>query len=68
MEKTSIKVGGMSCQGCVKNIQGVLSALPGVLSAEVSLEAAEAVVSYDAQQLDRSSLVNAIEDAGFDAE
>ena len=68
MEKTSIKVGGMSCQGCVKNIQGVLSALPGVASAEVSLEAAEALVSYDAQQVDRGSLLNAIEDAGFDAE
>lgn len=68
MEKTSIKIGGMSCQGCVKNIQGVLSALPGVAAAEVSLTAAEAIVSYDAQQVDRSSLLNAIEDAGFDAE
>jgi copper chaperone len=67
MENTSIKVGGMSCQGCVKNIQGVLSALPGVASALVSLEAAEAVVSYDPQQVDRAILLNAIEDAGFDA-
>ena len=68
METTSIKVGGMSCQGCVKNIQGVLSALPGVASAEVSLEAAEALVSYDAQQVDRGRLLEAIEEAGFDAE
>ena len=68
MDQTTIKVGGMSCQGCVKNIQGVLAELPGVASAEVSLEAAEAVVSFDAQQVDRSRLINAIEDAGFDAE
>lgn len=27
MESTTIKIGGMSCQGCVKNITGVLSAL-----------------------------------------
>ena len=67
MDQTTIKVGGMSCQGCVKNIQGVLTALPGVASAVVSLEAAEAVVSFDSRQVDRSSLLNAIEDAGFDA-
>ena len=68
MENTVIKVGGMSCQGCVKNITGVLSALPGVSSAEVSLEAAEARVAFDAQSVSRAALVEAIEDAGFDAE
>jgi copper chaperone len=68
MENTVIKVGGMSCQGCVKNIGGVLSALDGVVSAEVSLEAAEARVAFDPQQLTRATLLEAIEDAGFDAE
>ncbi|MFZ2266793.1 MAG: heavy metal-associated domain-containing protein [Azonexus sp.] len=68
MENTLIKVGGMSCQGCVKNITGVLSALPGVASAEVSLEAAEAKVAYDPQAVSRADLLGAIEDAGFDAE
>ena len=68
MENTVIKVGGMSCQGCVKNITGVLSALPGVASAEVSLEAAEARVAFDAQVVTRAALLEAIEDAGFDAE
>jgi copper chaperone len=68
MENTTIKVGGMSCQGCVKNIQGVLTGLAGVAAAEVSLEAGEATVKYDAQQIARSSLLEAIEDAGFDAE
>ena len=68
MENTSIKVGGMSCQGCVKNITGVLTALAGVVSAEVSLEAAEARVAYDPQAVTRAALLEAIEDAGFDAE
>ena len=68
MENTVIKVGGMSCQGCVKNITGVLSALPGVNSAEVSLEAAEAKVAFDPQAVTRVALLAAIEDAGFDAE
>jgi copper chaperone len=68
METTLIKVGGMSCQGCVKNITGVLTALAGVQSAEVSLEAGQATVSYDPQALARAALLSAIEDAGFDAE
>lgn len=67
MEKTTIQVGGMSCQGCVRNIEGVLSALTGVISAEVILENGEAHVSFEAQQIDRCALLAAIEDAGFDA-
>ena len=68
MENTVIKVGGMSCQGCVKNITDVLGALPGVISAEVSLDAAEARVAFEPQQINRDALIGAIEDAGFDAE
>jgi copper chaperone len=68
METSTIKIGGMSCQGCVKNITGVLVALPGVSTAEVSLEAGEALVSFDPQTVARTALVGAIEDAGFDAE
>ena len=68
MDNTVIKVGGMSCQGCVKNLTGVLGAMAGVSSVEVSLEAGEARVVFDAQRVRRDELVHAIEDAGFDAE
>ena len=67
MENTVIKIGGMSCQGCVKNVTGVLQALPGVAGVEVSLDAGQARVAYDAQQVDVARLRAAIEDAGFDA-
>ncbi len=67
MEDVIIKVGGMSCQGCVKNVTGVLQALPGVAGVEVSLDAGQARVAYDAQQVDVARLRAAIEDAGFDA-
>jgi copper chaperone len=67
MEHTTIKVGGMSCQGCVKNITGVLGALPGVAVVQVSLEAGLAEVDFDAAATDRAALCAAIEDAGFDA-
>lgn len=68
MENTIIKVGGMSCQGCVSNVNSVLGALPGVASSEVSLEAGEAKVAFDPQLVSRAALLEAIEDAGFDAE
>ena len=67
METTTIKVGGMSCGGCVKSVTGVLAALDGVAKAEVSLEKAQAVIEYDAAKLSRAQLAQAIEDAGFDA-
>lgn len=68
MENTTITIGGMSCQGCVKNITGVLTALAGVSTAEVTLEPGEAKVTFDAQVTTRAALLAAIEDAGFDAE
>jgi len=67
MEETRIRIDGMSCQGCVKNVTGVLSALAGVASAEVTLEPGEARVVYDPASLTREALMSAIEDAGFDA-
>ena len=66
--ETVIKVGGMSCQGCVKNITGVLQSLPGVSAVAVSLEANEARVSHNEAQVSVAALRTAIEDAGFDAE
>ena len=67
MARTVLKVGGMSCQGCVKNVTGVLTALAGVSAAEVSLEKSEAVVDYDDAKLKREDLEAAVNDAGFDA-
>jgi copper chaperone len=68
MEQVVIKVGGMSCQGCVKNVTGVLQALAGVGEVVVSLEAGEARVSHDPAKVGVPALRAAIEDAGFDAE
>lgn len=66
MEKITIGVGGMSCQGCVKNVSGVLLALPGVSGVEVSLDAGQATIEYDPQAVAAEQFRAAIEDAGFD--
>ena len=68
MKELLLGVGGMSCQGCVKNITSVLQALPGVESVEVSLDAAQARISYDPALVDVPQFRAVIEDAGFDVD
>ncbi len=67
MATTVLKVGGMSCQGCVKSVTQVLQDLPGVAKAEVSLEKGEAKVDFDAAKLAKDQMTRAIIDAGFEA-
>ena len=67
METTLIKVGGMSCQGCVKSVTGVLQALPDVASVDVSLERGEARVQHGPGATPEL-LRQAVLDAGFDAD
>ena len=66
MENCVIGIGGMSCQGCVKNITGVLQALPGVEQVNVSLEAGQVTLVYDPGKANLPQFKAAIEDAGFD--
>jgi copper chaperone len=66
MERIVVGVGGMSCQGCVKNVTGVLLALPGVEQVEVSLEAKQASIVFDPAKVGASQFSAVIEDAGFD--
>lgn len=67
MSEVTIRVAGMSCTGCVRNVTGVLKALPGVMDAQVSLEEAEAQVAYDPGLVSVDQLRRAITDAGFDS-
>ena len=66
METTTLKIDGMTCQGCVASVTRVLKAVNGVSDAHVSLEANEARVTYDAGKTSLAMLSQAIEDAGYD--
>ena len=68
METTVLKVGGMTCGGCVRSVTNVLRTVPGVANAEVSLEKSEAKVAFDPAQANPDALRRAIEDAGYDAQ
>ncbi|MCL1860874.1 MAG: heavy-metal-associated domain-containing protein [Proteobacteria bacterium] len=67
MSEITIKIEGMSCGGCVRNVTKTLEALSGVTGAEVSLEKACAVVQYDPALIDATAMRQAVEEAGFDA-
>ena len=65
-QQSVLGVGGMSCEGCVKNVSGVLQALPGVETVDVSLAQAQAAIGYDEARIDEAQLRQAIENAGFE--
>ena len=67
MQNVTLKIDGMTCGGCVKSLTRVLSELDGVTQADVSLEKAQAVVSFDENKVQPGALVEAVEEAGFDA-
>jgi copper chaperone len=67
MEQLTLKVGGMTCMGCVSSVTRVLKAVPGVSEVSVSLEHAQARVDYDPALTKREDLCAVVEEAGFDA-
>lgn len=67
MTATTLKIAGMTCQGCVASVTRILKAQPGVKDAQVSLEQAEAVLEFDPAMTDIEHLRKAIEDGGYEA-
>ena len=65
MDKTKLKIDGMSCQHCVKTVTDALTELPGVRRAKVNLRKAEAVVHFDASRVTPANLTEAITAVGF---
>ena len=67
MQKTKLKISGMSCQHCVKTVTDALTALEGVQRAKVNLRKGEAVVRFDELSVTPVNLRDAITQAGFEA-
>ncbi|MCZ6888166.1 MAG: cation transporter [Gammaproteobacteria bacterium] len=66
MQRAEIQVQGMSCDGCVTSVQNALTNRPGVTAANADLETGTVVIDFDPEVIQRASLEEAIEDAGFD--
>lgn len=66
MEVKEYHVEGMSCQHCVKAVEGALHSLAGVKAAKVNLEAKRVHVEYDPSQVTDETMKDAIEEQGYD--
>lgn len=60
-------IGGMTCAACVNSVEGILRNLAGVKKAVVALATSLGEVEYDPSLISKEDIVNAIEDAGFEA-
>jgi len=65
MAKTTLKVQGMTCNHCVMRVAKALKAVPGVTDAQVDLQKAEALVTYDDAKTGPDKLSAAIVEAGY---
>lgn len=66
MERKTISVTGMSCNGCEQNIENALQNLDGVTRVEADHEADTVEVVIDEGVCDDDDLTTTIEEAGYD--
>lgn len=64
---TTLRIKGMTCNGCVKHVDAALRAVPGVSAVEVKLAEHQAKIVHDPEQSPLGTLVAAIEQAGYEA-
>uniref|UniRef100_A0A663F539 P-type Cu(+) transporter n=1 Tax=Aquila chrysaetos chrysaetos TaxID=223781 RepID=A0A663F539_AQUCH len=57
----TVRIEGMHCKSCVRNVEGNISDLPGIQSIKVSLEHKRAVVQFSPNLITLSALQQAIE-------
>lgn len=63
IEQLILKVDGMECKSCVKNIRKALLRVPGVISADVQFKEGRAVVEHETGKVTEDQLVKAVESA-----
>ncbi|HKS56503.1 MAG TPA: heavy-metal-associated domain-containing protein [Steroidobacteraceae bacterium] len=65
MQTESLKVTGMTCDGCTAKVAKALKALDGVKEVVVSLSSASAMVRFDERLASPAQLKSAVERAGY---
>ncbi len=67
VQTTLLSVGGMSCGACVRHVTGALDGMTGVVHVDVDLQNQQATVEHVPDWVDESSLIAAINHAGYQA-
>lgn len=65
--KTTLAIKGMTCGGCVAAVKLQLKKTDGVTAYDVSLEKAEAEVSYDPSRTEPEKIAESVSKTGFTA-
>lgn len=65
MVKETLKIQGMTCNHCVMRVAKALRAVAGVQDAQVDLNKAEAVVTFDEEKVTKDKLGFAVVEAGY---
>ncbi|CAF3788920.1 unnamed protein product [Rotaria sordida] len=63
-----IRITGMTCQSCVRNIENTITKLNGIQSIKVSLEDKLGVVVFDLNVININDIIKRINEIGFNAE
>jgi copper chaperone len=66
MEKTQLKVSGMTCGHCEKAVKTALLEVAGVKDVTVFLKTGQVDVEFDASKATLEQLKEAVEDQGYD--
>ncbi|OKH21180.1 copper-translocating P-type ATPase [Hydrococcus rivularis NIES-593] len=67
MENTSLKLTGMSCASCAKNIEDAILSVEGVETSSVNFGAELATVTYNPNKTNIAAIQNAVDAAGYSA-
>ncbi|MDF5713984.1 MAG: heavy metal translocating P-type ATPase [Rhizonema sp. NSF051] len=67
METLTLKLRGMSCASCARNVEQAISSVPGVDEANVNFGAEQATVKYNPKKTNLETIQNAVEAAGYSA-
>ena len=65
IQKTTLKLTGMTCASCAQNIEKVLNKIDGVKKATVNFSVEKATIEYDAGKVNPAAFENAITGIGY---
>ena len=67
MQKTTLKVGGMSCDHCAKAVTDAVAGLSGTSNVAVRLDPGEVTFEYDEAVVTLDAVKAAITEEGYEA-
>ncbi len=65
VQETVFQVSGMTCAACEEHIKHAVNRLPGIISVSASAEKGIAKVKFDQNQIDRTDIIEAIDQTGY---